>query len=197
VQDESLPRVAQSAEGRKRISASTGIGHEAAVGVSRAARHDVTEKPEKRKRAVHGRTIVQSKRTARALPKQLVITDRTEVIKYTKILIIALEEVLEFDPRRGHNQPPPALWKDDPSYLGDVGSILSELRHLNSLLEAKRPRKKEAGRAVVDLRRHFDKFLQAARGAARGGAVKLEPHICSREQAPERGLWHHKKPLAS
>jgi hypothetical protein len=84
-----------------------------------------------------------------------------EVIRQTKALIIVLEEALDYDPVRGHNQTPPVLWSGDPSYRKEVKALVVELRRLNSLLEAKRPRKKEAERAVVDLARHFDKFLQA------------------------------------
>jgi hypothetical protein len=84
-----------------------------------------------------------------------------EVIRQTKALIIVLQEALDYDPVRGHNQSPPVLWSDDPSYLNDVKALVVELRRLNSLMEAKRPRKKEAERAVIDLARHFDKFLHA------------------------------------
>jgi hypothetical protein len=84
-----------------------------------------------------------------------------EIIRQTKTLIIVLQEALDYDPVPDHNQRPPVLWSSDPSYLKDVKALVVELRRLNSLLEAQRPRKKEAERAVIDLARHFDKFLRA------------------------------------
>ena len=130
-----------------------------AVEPSPAARPEV--EPNKRKKAARAPARPRTKQTARARTKQTAITNRVEVIRQTKALIIVLEEALDFDPVRGHNQRPPALWSDDPSYLKDVDALVVELRRLNSLLEAKRPRKKEAERAVIDLARHFDKFLHA------------------------------------
>ena len=124
-----------------------------------AARPEV--EPDKRKKAARGSARPRSKSTARAQTKRSAIINRVEVIRQTNALIIVLQEALDYDPVRGHNQSPPVLWSDDPSYLNDVKALVVELRRLNSLMEAKRPRKKEAERAVIDLARHFDKFLHA------------------------------------
>jgi hypothetical protein len=118
-----------------------------------AARPEV--EPDKRKKAARGSARPRSKSTRSA------IINRVEVIRQTNALIIVLQEALDYDPVRGHNQSRPVLWSDDPSYLNDVKALVVELRRLNSLMEAKRPRKKEAERAVIDLARHFDKFLHA------------------------------------
>lgn len=122
---------------------------------------DDPPEPDKRKSAARGLARPRTKRTARGQTKQGAITNRAGVIQHTKILIIALQETLDYDPVRDHNQRPPILWSGDPSYLKDVKDLVVELRRLNSLLEAQRPRKKEAERAVIDLARHFDKFLHA------------------------------------
>ena len=117
--------------------------------------------PHKPKKDTRGPARPRTKQTARVRTRQGAITNRARVIQHTKILIIALQEALDYDPVRGHNRRPPALWCDDPLYLNDVDALVVELRRLNSLLEAQRPRKKEAERAVIDLARHFDKFLHA------------------------------------
>jgi hypothetical protein len=123
-----------------------------------AARPQV--EPDKRKKAARGSARPRSKSTARTQTKQSAIINRVEVIRQTNDLIIVLQEVLDYDPVRGHNQSPPVLWSDDPSYLNDVKALVVELRRLNSLMEAKRPRKKEAERAVIDLTQHLDTFLK-------------------------------------
>ena len=149
-----------------------------AVEPSPAARPEV--EPNKRKKAARAPARPRTKQTARARTKQTAITNRVEVIRQTKALIIVLEEALDFDPVRGHNQRPPALWSDDPSYLKDVDALVVELRRLNSLLEAKRPRKKEAERAVIDLTQHLDTFLKNyAAWFGRGAAALTVGSIAS------------------
>jgi hypothetical protein len=143
---------------RRRIVVDTPVGLDAAE-PSPAARHEV--EPDKREKAARGPARPRTKQTVRARTRQGAITNRAGVIQHTKILIIALQEALDYDPVRDHNQRPPILWSGDPSYLKDVKDLVLELRRLNSLLEAQRPRKKEAERAVIDLARHFDKFLHA------------------------------------
>jgi hypothetical protein len=136
--------------------------------------------PDKRKKAARGPARPRSKSTTRTKTKQSAIINRVEVIRQTKVLIIALQEALDYEPVRGHNQRPPVLWNDDPSYLKDVEALVVELRHLNSLLEAKRPRKKEAERAVIDLTRHLDTFLKNyAAWFGRGAAALTVGSIAS------------------
>jgi hypothetical protein len=147
-----------SPENRRRIVVDTPVGLDA-VEPSPAARPEV--EPDKRKRAARSPARPRTRQTVRARTRQGATINRVEVIRQTKALIIALEEALDYDQVRDHNQRPPILWSDDPSYLKDVDALVVELRSLNSLLEAKRPRKKEAERAVIDLARHFDKFLHA------------------------------------
>jgi len=92
----------------------------------------------------------------------------------------ATKEALDYDQVRDHNQRTPALWSDDPSYLKDVNAIVVELRRLNVLLEAKRPRKKEAERAVIDLTQHLDTFLKNyAAWFGRGAAALTVGSIAS------------------
>lgn len=51
-------------------------------------------------------------------------------------LIAAFQEVQDYNPRRHHNQPQPALWVDDKQYLLDVKALVHELRRLNDILES-------------------------------------------------------------
>jgi hypothetical protein len=116
--------------------------------------------PRRKRRVASSSARTRRKQSAPARTKRDVITNPTELVRHSQILIIALQEALDYDPLRGHNRQPPALWIDNPSYLIDVNSLVIELRRLNSLLEAKRPRK-EAKRAVIDLSGHFNRFLRS------------------------------------
>jgi hypothetical protein len=127
----------------------------------------------KQKRTARGKPPPRTKQRPRAPTREVTLTNVKEVIRHTNVLVIALQEVLDYDPVRGHNQPPPPLWNEDRSYLGDVGSLVRELRRLNSLLEAKRPRKKEASRAVIDLAGHFNHFLHSYTGTLGKGMAGL------------------------
>jgi hypothetical protein len=105
--------------------------------------------------------------------KRDVIRNPTEVIRYSHILISAFEEVLDYDPVRQHNQRPPALWSGDPSYQKDVHDLVTELRRLNSLLEARRSRKTEARKAAISLARHLDSFWRSYSKTLGKGAAYL------------------------
>ncbi|MCW5733710.1 MAG: hypothetical protein KIS73_06280 [Enhydrobacter sp.] len=59
---------------------------------------------------------------------------RSEVFRTLGVLIAAFEDVEGYDPRRHHNQPPPALWINDRGFRSDLSALLHELRELNSLL---------------------------------------------------------------
>src|SRR5262249_32610978 len=87
------------------------------------------------------------------------IRSRLQVIQYSRILIAALEEVVDYDPMRHHNRPPPELRIDDQDYLLEIRNLIAELRTLNSLLEATRRPPKKASDVVIKLTRHFDTFL--------------------------------------
>jgi hypothetical protein len=83
--------------------------------------------PHKRKKAARGQARPRSKSTTRAQTKQSATINRVEVIRQTKVLIIALEEALDYDQVRDHNQRPPILWSGDPSYQKDVKALVVEL----------------------------------------------------------------------
>jgi hypothetical protein len=106
----------------------------------------------------------RSPRGQNAAPKSetiIKIRSRSQVIQYSRILIAALEEVVDYGPARRHNQPPPDLRIDDEGYLTEIRNLIAELRTLSSLLETTRRQPKKASDAVVKLTRHFDTFLNS------------------------------------
>jgi hypothetical protein len=63
------------------------------------------------------------------------LIDPSRALVQLSVLIDAFAEVDEYDPKRHHNQPPPSMWLDNRKYLGDLRSLLHELRRLNDQLE--------------------------------------------------------------
>jgi hypothetical protein len=109
------------------------------------------------------------KRTRKTSGINIKIKSRSQVIQYSRILIAALEEVVDYDPTRHHNRPPPELRINDEDYLTEIRNLIAELRTLNSLLETTRRQPKKSAEAVVKLTRHFDTFLNSyAKSLAKG-----------------------------
>lgn len=104
---------------------------------------------------------------------QLTLRSKQQVIRYSKIIIVALQEALDFDPLLRHNQPPPELRIEDPNYLEAIRSLVAELRRLNDLLESKPLKNRETSQAVVHLSKHFNKFLSSYAGAIGKGSGYL------------------------
>jgi hypothetical protein len=59
------------------------------------------------------------------------------VIHHSTAIILALEGVLDYNPRHT-NRPPPDLWIEDRNYLALLREIVHELRTLNGLLAVKK-----------------------------------------------------------
>jgi hypothetical protein len=89
------------------------------------------------------------------------IKNRSQVIQYSRTLIAALNEVLDYDRERHHNQPPPELLIEDADYLREIRNLVAELRTLNSFLESSRRPAKKTSQAVGRLANHFDNFLKS------------------------------------
>ena len=82
------------------------------------------------------------------------------VLRYSRVLIEALQDALDYDPNRHHNQSPPDLRvSDDERFLEELRSLVAELKKLNALLEAKRRPISATQQEIGSLGRHFDKFL--------------------------------------
>jgi hypothetical protein len=91
-------------------------------------------------------------------PKAPKIRNRGQIIVHASAIIIALEEVLDYDPVRHHNNPP-ALRIENPRYLAHIRELVEELRRLNALLEAKRPRSAETKAAALSVAASMQRFL--------------------------------------
>jgi hypothetical protein len=60
--------------------------------------------------------------------------DLRQASRQLAVLVEAFEEAADYDLKRHHNQPPPALWISSPDYLSDLRGLLVELRRLNDQL---------------------------------------------------------------
>jgi hypothetical protein len=96
---------------------------------------------------------------SRRIATPIVIRDKAQVLQYSRIVIAALEEIVEYDPKQHHNRPPPQLRIEDEAYLQDIQRLIAELTRLNDLLESKQPRKTATKRALINVRKHFDTFF--------------------------------------
>jgi hypothetical protein len=106
-----------------------------------------------------------------AAPTNPAIQNREVLLRYSRIIIDALQEAHDYDTLRQHNQPPPDLWIDDETYLQELKNLIAELKRLNDLLERPRPSARETKRAVSGLSKHFDTFLSNyAKGLGAGAA---------------------------
>jgi hypothetical protein len=92
-------------------------------------------------------------------------TQMRQARKYINVLIVSFQEVLDYDPVRFHNQPPPSLRIEDPDYLNEVRSLVTELRQLNAVVGSRRSDSRRVKAAASRLGKHFDKFLGSYAGA--------------------------------
>jgi hypothetical protein len=101
----------------------------------------------------------------------VVIQNRAELITYSRILIDALQEAIDYDALRQHNHPPPDLRLDDREYLEELRRLVAELKKLNALLEATKPT--AAKTAATKVGKHFDKFFDSYASALGKGVAGL------------------------
>ena len=66
----------------------------------------------------------------------LVVRNRRLAVENANVLIEVLEQVLEYTPRRGSNNPPPELWIDDKHHLDTMRDLVAELKKLNETIKA-------------------------------------------------------------
>jgi hypothetical protein len=103
----------------------------------------------------------RSRRSTAKASTRLVIRNREQVVAISNIIISSLQEALDYDPARHHNQPPPELRIEDARYLQDIRDLIAELRRLNTLLETSRPPQRgEPKRTIIDINKHINKFLE-------------------------------------
>ena len=91
---------------------------------------------------------------------RLVIRDRTQVLFYSRALISAFEQALEYNPARHHNQSQPELWRGDEDYLlGLLRQIVGELKEINASLRQENLPQKRTAHTTVELTKHTNIFL--------------------------------------
>ncbi|WP_316178104.1 MULTISPECIES: helix-turn-helix transcriptional regulator [unclassified Bradyrhizobium] len=87
------------------------------------------------------------------------IRNKRQLLFYSKIVIYALEDALQSVSHRHHNHPPSELIIEDASYLDELRTLVSELKRLNDLLEAKRTKPNAAKKPTVEVKKHLNTFL--------------------------------------
>jgi hypothetical protein len=102
-------------------------------------------------------------------PSSTIVRNRAYVIRTSTAIITSLQEVLEYDPIRNHNQQPPELWLNDQKYISEIRELVAELKTLNKLLQTKVAPEKEHN-AIVDLGVHANKFLDSFASVTGKGA---------------------------
>ncbi len=114
-----------------------------------------------------------------------IVTRKTQVVFFSKLFIAALEEALDYDPHRHHNQPPPPLRLDNQDYLADIKTLVTELKRLNENLEAaskviarekpkRTPKKrKDVEKSAIKVSRHVNTFLHKYASTLGTGAAML------------------------
>jgi hypothetical protein len=102
-----------------------------------------------------------------AAARRDVVTRKTQVIFFSELFITALEEALDYDPKRLHNAPPPALRLDDEGYLKEIRTLIGELKRLNENLE----------RAAIAETKPKAKRTSAPRKAAEKSAIQVSTHV--------------------
>ncbi|MFB6451398.1 hypothetical protein [Bradyrhizobium tunisiense] len=116
-------------------------------------------------------------------------TSRQAILRYTRVLIEALEDAENYEPGRHNNRAAPELRvSDDERFLDELRELTAELKRLNDILERKSKRVSAVRPEVTSLGRHFDKFLTNyaaafGRSAGRGSWYLLIGSIA--------GLLHH------
>lgn len=83
-----------------------------------------------------------------------------QVIFHSTLLINAFEEALDYDTKRHHNQPPPALRLENDEYLEEIRNLVSELKKMNSFLESLSNKKRTKSAPPIHLQKHLDIFLK-------------------------------------
>jgi hypothetical protein len=102
------------------------------------------------------------------------IPNRREAQRYAQLLVGVLQDALDYNPQRHHNQPPPELrLSEDPEYLDELRNLVAELRRLNGLLSATIVPKTEATAQASVIARKFDRFLDSYIDAMGKGAACL------------------------
>jgi hypothetical protein len=138
---------------------------------------------------IGGMNYLQENKTTRRRAasefEHVVIRNPSQAIMYSQLIIGSVQETLDYNPKRHHNQPPPALRIEDDGYLNELRNLIEELKRLNALLETRiasnsgpekitrPPRRKEVDDAAVTVRKHLNNFLHNYTGLLGKSAALL------------------------
>lgn len=131
-------------------------------------------------------------------------TDRQAIVRYSQVLIEALEDAERYDPDgRDHNRAAPELRiSEDARFLDELRALTAELRRLNAILERKGKRVGTVRPEVASLGRRFDRFLTSyaaafGRSAGRGtwyllvGGIAALLHHAGVDKELVESIWRH------
>lgn len=104
---------------------------------------------------------------------KIVVRSKKQTMFQIAVVLDSLQEAIDYDPMRHHNQPPPALRIEDPAYIDELRRLVEQLRRLNDILEAtkpsgsKKPRAtaKDVEKPAIDTRKALTKVLNSSAGA--------------------------------
>lgn len=125
--------------------------------------------------------------------------DLEQAARQVSILVTALEEASDFNLRRHHNHPPPALWVGNDEYLSDLRILLVELRRLNDHLAATpnagqaKDLEKSSSLAMVAGKKFVESYSEVmGKGAAALtiGAVAMMLVSFGVDKGTVNGLWN-------
>jgi len=116
-------------------------------------------------------------KVARARGKKAVVIRNKKQLQFQAgLLIQALEQAVNYQPRPQSNDPAPELYRDlaleKVANLREVKALVAELRRLNDLL-AKSKQVKSTQKPVVEVRKHLNTFLGSFAKSAGTGAGLL------------------------
>ena len=94
------------------------------------------------------------------LTRRIRVRSAKQVMFHSNLLIGTFEEALDYDARRHHNRPPPALRLEDKEYLEELRKLVTELKQMNSFLADLTASKRAKSDPPAQLRKHLDIFLK-------------------------------------
>ncbi|MGY4428961.1 putative DNA-binding protein [Bradyrhizobium sp. F1.13.1] len=126
---------------------------------------------------------------------KIVVRNRKQTMFQIAIILDALQQAIDYDPKLHHNQPPPPLRIENSDYLTELRNLVEQLRHLNETLSATKLSRSGApvanGRDVtkpaIDTRKAISKFVNNYAGtlgkswgtAAACSCLAASPRCCT------------------
>jgi len=160
---------------RQPIVTETGLASTVNIGPSIGPSGTLTEysvfgnreiKPDAGQLRITGHPVHFKIAKARGRKAVVQIRNKEQLQFQTEVLIVALEQAVDYQPRPKSNDPAPELYRilalEKPTNLREVKALLAELRRLNALLEKailKSTKVKSTQKPVVEVRKHLNTLL--------------------------------------